>query len=172
MKFFPSGGQQNIEPGQPILSWRAFDHQPVQRGWGWYSVFVGILFGGSVWAVWTDPQWGWLMAFTFFALAAVYFWSHRGGNELHDTTIFEKGIVIGDRVFLPKEKIAGYWFVYESGVEILKLELHGRNHRIISLQMGGLEPDFFREQFSKFGIEEIQDREEALLDKWIRIFKL
>ena len=161
-----------IETGKPVFAWRAFDHQPVQRGWIWYVMFCGILFGGAAWSVFTDPKWGWLMALTFFVSAAIYFWSHRNGNELHDTTVFEKGILIGERKFLPKEKISGFWFAYEPGVEILKIELRGRNKITISLQMGNLEPDFFREHLGTFGIAEIEDMQEGTLDKWIRIFKL
>lgn len=163
---------QMMDMGNPVLSWRAFDHQPYHRGWLWYVLFCIVLFGGAVWAVLDDPQWGWLMALTFFVAAAVYFWSHRKGNELHNTTIFEKGILIGEKKFIPKGKIAGYWFIYEPGVEILNIELKGRNKRQISLQMGNLEPDFFREHLGTSGIEELEDRHEKNIDKWIRIFKL
>lgn len=164
--------QQALDMGEPIFAWRSFDHQPCHRGWLWYVVFCGILFGGAIWAVWDDPKWGWLMAVTFFITAAVYFWSHRNGNELHDTTVFEKGLLIGETKFFPKEKIAGYWFVYAPGVEVLQIELRGRNKKTISLQMGNLTPDFFREHLKTFGIEELEDREEKNIDRWIRIFKL
>jgi hypothetical protein len=163
---------QQFDPGNPVFAWRAFDHQPIHRGWIWYVLFCGVLFGGAAWAVFSDPQWGWLMALTFFITAAVYFWSHRNGNELHDTTVFENVILIGEKKYISKEKISGFWFVHEIGVEILKIELRGRNKRTISLQMGNLEPDFFREHLTTFGIEELEDRHEDVLDKWIRIFKL
>ena len=161
-----------FDPGEPVFAWRAFDHQPTHRGWLWYVLFCGILFGGAVWSVLSDPKWGWLMALTFFITAAVYFWSHRNGNELHDTTVYEKAIFIGEKKYIFKEKISGFWFVYEAGVEILKIELQGKNKSTLSLQMGNLEPDFFREHFGTFGIEELEDRHEDILDKWIRVFKL
>ena len=163
---------QELDTGKPVFAWRAFDHQPCHRGWLWHVMFCVMLFGGAIWAVWDDPRWGWIVATTFFIAAAVYFWSHRKGNELHDTTVFERGILIGEKTFVFKEKINGYWFVYEQDAEILKIELNGRNKRTYSLQMGHLEPDFFREHLGTFGIEELEDRQEPNLDKWIRIFKL
>lgn len=164
--------QQSLNMGNPIFAWRSFDHQPYHRGWLWYVLFCGVLFGGAFWAVFTDPQWGWLMALTFFVAAAVYFWSHRNGNELHDITVYEQGILVGESKFIAKGKIAGYWFVYEPGVEILTLELRGKNKKEILLQMGNLEPDFFREHLTTFGIEELEDRHEKNIDKWIRVLKL
>jgi hypothetical protein len=163
---------QTLDTGNPVFAWRAFDHPPYHRGWLWYVLFCTVLFGGAIWAVIDEPRWGWIMATTFFIAAAVYFLSHRKGNELHDTTVFERGILIGEDKFVLKEKINGYWFVYEQDAETLNIELNGRNKRIYSLQMGNLKPDFFREHLGTFGIEELEDRHEANLDRWIRIFKL
>ena len=168
--------EQSVQPldlGRPVFEWEAFDHHPYKRGWLWYTLFAVVLVGGSGWAIWDDPQWGWLVAVTFLVAAAVYLWMHRNGNEKHQVQVFERGLFIGEKKFIPREKIAGYWFVYGEGVAVLNLEIYTRKEtRKISLQMGDNNPDFFRSNFSDMGIEEMADMHEAVLDMWIRGLKL
>ncbi len=167
--------EQSVQPlalGKPVFEWEAFDHHPYHRGWLWYVVFCTVLFGGAGWAVWDDPQWGWLVGLTFFVAAAVYFWGHRNGNEIHQIRVFERGMFIGNK-YIPREKIKGYWFIYQEGVAVLNLEIAMRKGtRKISLQMGNNDPDFFRENLSMIGVEEMDDMHETITDMWIRAFKL
>lgn len=163
---------QPLDLGKPVIEWEAFDHHPYHRGWLWYVVFFGILTGGAAWAIWDDPQWGWLVAVTFFIAAAVYLWSHRNGNELHQVSIFERGMFIENK-FIPREKIAGFWIVYGEGVAVVNFEIKTQKRlRKISLQMGKNNPDFFRENLSAMGIEEMTEKHESVLDMWIRALKL
>ena len=167
--------EQSVQPldlGKPVFEWEAFDHHPYKRGWLWYVLFCGVLFGGSFWAVWDDPQWGWLVAVTFFVAAAVYFWSHRNGNESHNVRVFERGVFVGDK-FVPREKIKGFWFVYQEGVAVINLEMVVRKgSRKMSLQMGDNNPDFFRDNLTAMGIEEMEDMHESVMDMWVRALKL
>ncbi len=175
MNLNPSGEQQitkQFSPGEEIFSWQALDYHPHQRGIIWYIVFCLVFFGGAIWAMITDPQWGWLMALPFFLVAAVYFLAHQKGAEKHEIQVFEKGIFI-DRKFFPLEKFAGFWILYDETVAIINLQVKTKFRKYnLSLQMGEHEPDFFRENFRQVGLSELEDEHESLLDLWIRVLKL
>ena len=161
-----------FDPGTEIFSWIAFDYHPYQRGIVWYVVFCSILFGGAVWSMISDPKWGWLMGLSFFLAAAVYFYAHRKGEESHEIRVFERGLFI-DNKFFPMENFAGFWVLYDETVAMInfKFKSKRRNHKI-SLQMGNELPEFFRENFAKVNLLELEDEHEKIIDLWIRALKL
>ncbi len=161
-----------FNPGKEVFSWEALDYQPHNRGIIWYLVFCLIFFGGAIWSMYSDPQWGWLMGLALFLSAAVYFWGHRKGPEMHTIKVFERGILINSK-FFPLENFAGFWILYDPTVASVNLKFKSkyRNHRI-SLQMGENNPEFFRENFAKIDFPELEDEKETLLDLWIRALKL
>lgn len=111
------------------------------------------------------------MAFALFIAAGVYFFIHRKGDEEHEITVFEKGILV-DQKYFPMEKFAGYWFIFDETVSVINLQLSGKGDRKIALQMGDKTPDFFRSAFPSTKLEELSDKKESLLDLWIRALKL
>ncbi len=157
-----------IDPGEKIFSWTAFNYHPHKRGWIWYAIFCTFFFGSALWALVSGD---WVMAFTLFVAVAVYFFAHRKGDEDHEVQVFENGILI-DRKFIEKEKLEGYWFVYDQTVSVLNFQLSGKGDRKISLQMGEHNPDVFRSEFKLMEIEELVDKKESLMDLWIRALKL
>jgi hypothetical protein len=167
---------ENISPkfdlGEEVFSWEAHDYHPHKRGIIWYTVFCAILFGGAVWAMVSDPKWGWLMALSFFLAAAVYFLAHRKGDEMHKIKAFEQGIFI-DKKFIATENVAGFWILYNETVSTVHLQLKSKyQNQKISLQMGNNSPEFFRKNFAKMNIPELEDAKETILDLWIRALKL
>jgi len=157
-----------INPGEKIFSWVAFNYHPHKRGWIWYAIFCTLFFGSALWALMSGD---WVMAFTLFVAVAVYFFVHRKGDEDHEVQVFENGILI-DRKFIEKERIEGYWFVYDQTVSVLNFQLSGKGDRKISLQMGEHNPDFFRSEFKLTKLEELFEQRESLMDLWIRALKL
>lgn len=162
----------NFDPGQEVFAWTVQDYHPYQRGIIWYTVFCSVLFGGAIWSMISDPKWGWLMALSFFLAAAVYFYAHRKGEESHKIHVFERGLFI-DNKFFPTENFAGFWMIYDETAAIINLKFKSkrRNHKI-SLQMGKQLPEFFRDNFTKVNLLELEDERENLLDLWIRALKL
>ena len=159
---------KNFDPGKNIFSWVAHDYHPQQKGWIWISIFCLVVFGGAVWAFFSgDP----VMAFTFFVIAAVYFWVHRNGMETHKISLTEKGIFIDEKDFFSWEKFSGFWFIYDETVSIINFQFRN-SERKISLQMGQVEPDVFRTIFEKAEFSELLDKKESLVDLWIRALKL
>ncbi len=112
-----------------------------------------------------------MMAFSLFIAVSVYFFVHRKGDEEHGIHVFEKGILV-DRKYFPMEKLEGYWFLSDSTVNVLNLQLAGKGNRKISLQMGDKTQDFFRSEFKNTALSELPDKKESLLDLWIRALKL
>ena len=175
---------QELDLGQKVFEWTALDYHPFKRGKIWMivfsvivfgSAFIGLFFGGTETgnALWTSNHFGnMLMAFTIFLAAAVYFFIHRKGTEVYKIQVFEKAFVIDGKMF-PMADCIGYWFVYDTQVSVLNLEMKNtRKNQTIKLQMGEKTPDFFRKNFSKLGLEELVDKKESIIDMWIRVLKL
>jgi hypothetical protein len=162
---------KDFDPGAIIFSWEASDYHPHKRGWSWFLVFSLVVFGGSGWAIYADPKWGWTTAVVILLTAALYFWIHRKGEEIHEIRVCEHGVFI-DRQFVSRDQIAGFWMVYDETVSVLNLELKGNKNQKISLQMGDRTPDFFQENFERMDLPELTDKKESLVDLWIRALKL
>ncbi len=161
--------RQAFDLGQLIFDWTAFDYHPHNRGWAWIVIFCLIFFGSGLWALLSGD---WVMAFTLFIAVAVYFYVHRQGDKEHQIRVLKKGIFI-DQKFLPREKLAGFWFVYDETVSVVNLQLaETRGEQKISLQMGKYDPEFFRSNFNKIDLEELEGKKEGLVDLWIRALKL
>ncbi len=160
---------KNFDPGKVIFAWEAHDYHPHRRGWVWMGIFCLIIFGGAGWALWTGD---WVMAFTFFAVAAIYFFFHRKGHESHQIGILEKGLQV-DTQFFPWDDFSGFWFVYDEmqAVSIVNFQKAEKDQKL-SLQMGMLKPDDLRDVLKKVELEELKDKKESLVDLWIRALKL
>ena len=158
-----------FNPGRKVFGWEAHDYHPHKHGALWIIIFSTILFGGALWAILTNGDW--LMAFTFFIIAGLYFWTHRKGTEMHQIQVFEGGVLVDQKLF-PLEKLEGFWFVYDETVSVINFQLKSKYDQKISLQMGEMGPDFFRQNFARIGLEELPDKKESLLDLWIRALKL
>ena len=158
-----------FDPGEEIFAWEAYDYHPHRRGWLWMVLFCLVLFGGALWALISEGDW--VMALTFFSIAALYFWVHRSGEDLHRVRVFERAVVI-DQEILALESLSGYWFVYDEGVSVLNLQFKKGGDRRRSLQMGKNEPNYFRSGFAQVDLPELEDKHESLVDLWIRALKL
>ncbi len=164
-------GKTEFDPGENIFSWESYDYHPYKRGIVWMVVFCSVFFGGAFWAIWTDPKWGWITAFTFLLASATYFFVHRNGNEKHEVHFFDHGFSVDQKQFFTWDDFTGYWFVYDESVAVLNLAA-GKNSRKISLQMGDVFPDKFREIFEKIELPELTEQRESLVDLWVRALKL
>jgi hypothetical protein len=189
--FNPDSDSQNtnIQSDEPVFGWRAYNYHPHQRGPAWMILFCVIVFGSALALVFfsgqsdsenatslfADMQTGNIfMAVTICLAAAVYFYIHRQGDQEHDITVYEYDMYI-DNHRVPIKEITGFWFVYEDNVSLINIELQDKRYqkkRAISLQMGNHDPEFFQENFEKIGVEELFDKKESLIDKWIRVLKL
>jgi len=168
---FRSTDKKQQDLGEFLFEWEAFDYQPHKRGVLWYIVFCAVFFGGAIWSILSDPKWGWLTAFVFAVAVSVYFWKHLQLGRTHLIKVFPDNIQI-DTDVLPLKNISGYWFLVDKGVSVINLELKDKKNRKITLQMGERSVEWFRSQFLKVEISELEDRSESLLDLWIRALKL
>ena len=76
--------QTNLRLGKELLSWVAPDYHPYERGLIWHIAFCFVMFGSAIFFLVWDPQWGWVSAFAFCFVAAVYFWIHKDDNAMHE----------------------------------------------------------------------------------------
>lgn len=159
-----------FDPGKLVFDWQAYDSHPHQRGMIWKIVFSLIIVGISTWAVITDPSWGWLTALAFLLVGGLFFWVHRRGPEVIAISVHTGGIFV-NRTFFPKEAIEGFWFTFDETVAVVNLELRQKNHPV-AIQMGANDPEFFRQNFEKMDLPELEDKKESVLDLWIRTLRL
>ncbi len=168
----PNTNQVRQKYGISLFSWVAHDYHPHQRGILWYIVF-SIAFGGTAaWAFFADEHFGWITSFCILMVAAIYFWTHRNGNEDHEIIGFEKGILIDGRTFFNWDKFEGYWFVYDETVAVVNFEFKGGKGKKITLQLGSVTPEELRVPLKALMLAELPEKKESLLDLWIRALKL
>ena len=161
-----------FDSGPKLFSWTAHDYHPHDRGLSWYIVFCLLFFGISFWAVLTDPQWGWITAFSLCVSAAIYLYIHREGEQDHEVQIFEKGLQIDGHDFIHWEKVEAFWFTYDETVSIINFDLKKNPNNPKKLQMGQVTPDRFREIMKEVKLPEAEGKEESVADLWIRVLKL
>ena len=157
-----------FNPGEELFAWEAYDYHPHERGILWMIMAGIVLFGSSAFFIITEPKMGWITVLCFFIVAMIYFWTHRNGNEIHQVQIFEQGLLIDQRKFLPWERFSGYWFVYDPTVSVINFQYDSKRDQKITLQMGYVEPDKFREIFDQINFPELKDMKKDILELWIR----
>jgi hypothetical protein len=165
--------KQTFDSGKDIFSWESFDYHPHKRGWVWITIFCCIFFGSGFLMLFQGGGWGdKLAAVTFLLALAMYFFVHRNGEQHHTVRVTERAIFI-DQKLIPLEQFRGYWFVYDQTAALIHLQFKNkrRDHKI-TLQMGNRVPEFFRQNFLKVKLEELEGKKESSLDLWIRALKL
>ena len=160
-----------FNPGNEVFSWISEDYHPHNRGSLWIIVFSVFMFGVAIWSYLSDPKTGWVTALTLFLALAMYFYMHRNGREKHSITVFQNGIFI-DQVFVSFVDLEGFWFIYDQTASIITLEQKGKTRSRIQLQLGEESPETLREVFAGLDLLELTDRQESLVDLWIRALKL
>ena len=164
--------QTNFDYGEPIFTWTAHDYHPHQRGMLWYTLFSFALFGSSLAAIITDPQSGWMTAFTLCLAAAAYFFVHRNGHQDHEIKVTPNGLVVDDKSFYAWDELSGFWILRDPTVSVINFEFHNPKKNKFTLQMGLVEPTKFRQVFNFVDLPEIEGQTECLMDLWIRALKL
>jgi hypothetical protein len=165
--------QTNIlDTGEELFSWMAHDYHPHERGKLWYILFITIIGGTALIALFSDPKWGWITSSTILIFAALYFWIHKDGHQDHAIHCFKRGIMIDQVKYIKWSEFEGFWFIYNEQASIINLEFKGNKNQRITLQMGENNPDSFRRSFELIDLPELDNKKEATLDLWIRALKL
>ncbi len=163
--------RRQFNPGNEVFSWVAHDYHPHERGIVWMVVFCGTFFGGALWSWIADPKWGWITSLCLLIVAALYFWTHKGGDDFHKVILTDKGVLIDNRIFHSWEKFEGFWFIYDETVSVINFQFVESPQKV-SLQMGEVDPEKFREIFEKAEFAELSGMKEGLTDLWVRALKL
>ncbi len=172
MKSVPSA-TSSFNPGKRLYHWKAYDYHPHDRGLIWHICFGLVVFGAAVWSWFYGGDLGWLSSFGIFLGAAVYFWIHKDGNEVHQIEFFEFGFMVDGRDFFPWDKVVGYWILFNETVSVIKFVQRSRmGEQELTLQLGDAQLTKLKQSLKKIEISELGNRNEAVLDLWLRVFKL
>lgn len=158
--------------GKKIISWKALDYHPYERGIGWYISFGLLTFGSSLVIYFMDPESSAIPVASICLMAAFYLWVHRDGEKEHAIEIYEDGVVIGNHKLMPWKSFSGYWFLEDHHTRMLVLETQGWNNDRVPLLLGKTKTDKVAKAMEKTKMEHLEDRIERGFDLWSRVFRL
>ncbi len=159
--------------GKKLLSWYAPDYHPYEKGIVWYTIFLLFIFGCSVFFIFWDPEWGWVSAFTFCFVAAVYIMAHKDGHKMHHIEITERCLLFDDVNCFPWRQFKGYWIMDDHGARVIHFEIENVNFvKRITLQLEDTDEKKLEKAMEKVKMKHLEDQEEHFLELWSRVFKL
>lgn len=161
---------KTIDPGELLFAWEARDHHPPVRGWLWNTVFYSIMLGIAMYALWERD---WITAFTFLLATVIYYFFSNKINMVDHVGIYRYYLQVNKRFYLMRD-FEGYWFIYnqQQRVALINFQLKRKSDQKITLQMGDVKPEVFEKVLAVVGLPELEDREERVLDMWIRLLRL
>lgn len=158
--------QTRYRAGEKHLSFIAYDHHPHIRGIWWMVGFCTFFFGIALGFLFFAQDV--IGAFTFFLIAAIYFFVHMRGNQTVRVTLYEHGLLIEDD-FFPWKDCTGYYLLLDEKMDMAHFVI---GKRIIPVQLHGVAPRTLEKTLEELGVEHLEGRKESVLDMWIRILKL
>jgi len=154
--------------GETIISWRAPETAPVERGITWQisAVIVAVLL--ILWGIWQKTV---SFSILIFLISGIYFYYHREKPKIIRISLTTRGILVGN-LFFPFADIAGFWIFYAPPeISTLNFAVKKGILREVSLQIADQNPDEIR-GFLELHLPEFLERKEKISEKIIRIFKL
>lgn len=160
---------ENIDYGRTILTWRAPEYRDVERGPRWMitaGVFALMLISWSIW------QQAYPFAIVVILLAGIYFLTHSHKPKEVSISLTTGGI-LADKRFFPYTSMKVFWILYEpeSNLKTLNVQMRSGMVREMSFQLEQQDPAEVR-SFLGTHVFELEDREETIVEKTIRILKL
>jgi len=158
--------------GKKLVSWKALDYHPYERGIGWYISFGLLTFGSALIIFLMDPESSSVPVACICLMAAFYLWVHREGETQQEVTIYENGIEIGERAIIPWQRFDGYWFLQDHHSRLLVLESESWNQDRVRVLLGENKTDKIIRAMEKIELKHLADKRENGFDLWSRVFRL
>lgn len=154
--------------GKEFISWNVLEHPNYQRGFAWYFCFIAIAVGFLIYAVLTH---NFLFAFIVI-MFGIIFLIHAGREPIVlNFALTEKGVVLGEKVYLWRE-LKKFYIIYEPPeVKTLYFEFAGMRPRL-SIPLDDQEPVKVREILLKFLREDLGKIEEPISEWLGRVLKI
>ncbi len=158
--------------GKKLVSWKAFDYHPYERGLGWYISFGLLTFGTALIIFLMDPESSGVPVACICLMAAFYLWVHREGENEQTITLYENGITIGDYDLMSWKRFDGYWFLEDQHSRLLVLESDAWNQDRIRILLGKYKTDKIVRAMERIELKHLADKSENGFDLWSRVFRL
>ncbi len=158
--------------GKKLVSWKALDYHPYERGIGWYITFGLLTFGTALVIFFTDPASSGVPVASICLIAAFYLWVHREGEEEHEISLFENGITIGDGGLIPWQRFDGYWFIEDQHSRLLVLESNIWNQDRVRILLGKNKTAKIINAMEKIKLKRMRGKRENGFDLWSRVLRL
>ncbi|MFA6130948.1 MAG: hypothetical protein WC730_01650 [Patescibacteria group bacterium] len=158
-----------IDVGDEIIAWEAWDNPPQERGRLWYAIAGGVAIALIVYAVMSA---NFLFAIIVLMTAVIMIMNGLRPAHLQKIHLTSLGIVYGDE-FYPYQEIKDFSIIYQPPeVQILYIDFHKLWRPLIAIPLGDVDPNDVRAALLPFVFENLNREDEHLTDAVKRMYKL
>jgi hypothetical protein len=161
--------REPINFGQIAFQWIIQEYEKYPRSRRWYIIAISLAVLLIAYAIFTSN--------ILFALVIVLFgivlYLHEAQVPLEvNFAITETGIILG-RKFYRYSELDRFWIIYNPGdIKNLYFLVNNSFKSRLTIPLFDNDPRPIREYLSQFVLEELDEEDEALTDKWARILRI
>lgn len=161
--------QVEVDAGEELYSWEAWEFPPHTRSKVWYAVAAVISVLLIVYAIWTT---NYMFAIIILMMGVIFLVGNLRKPDRIQIHITDLGIVVNNR-FYGYEEIKDFSVVYAPpAVKWLYLDFHKITLPILSIPLEDADPNLIRDAMLPYAFENIEREEETLTDLVRRVYKL
>lgn len=160
---------QEIDAGDEIYSWKAWEFEPHERSRMWYIFASLISVACIIYAVWTE---NYLFAIIILMIGIIFLVNNLRKPKIIDVHITNMGIVVGEE-FHDYKEIKDFSLIYAPPeIKILYIDFHKVWMPLLTLPLEDADPNIVRESLLPYAFENLDREEESLTDMLKRVYKL
>lgn len=156
-----------LPSSEPLLTWQATTHVVHERGMKWYIAAGIVLLAGIAYGLYSGA---WSLIVVLVLCGLMYGMLHNHVPALKTIVISEEGVKLDDK-FERWDQFKGFWIIETPINSELHIAPKNRKQDEIIMQLNGVQPELVKQVLGPL-TEEIREKKETLIDKFIRICKL
>ncbi len=160
---------EEVDVGDEIIGWDAWDSPPHERGILWYVIVGAIGLGLIVYAIFSA---NYLFAIIILMTAVIMIVAGLGESKRVNIHLTNLGIVFGEE-FYQYQDIKDFSIAYNPPeVKLLYIDFHKIWRPLIAVPLEGTDPNIVREALLPYIFENLEREDEHLTDMMKRLYKL
>ncbi|MBU0613731.1 hypothetical protein KJ766_00385 [Patescibacteria group bacterium] len=160
---------EEIDVGDEIVSWQAWEFPKHERGTLWYVIVGSIGVSLIVYAVISA---NYLFAIIILMIAVILIITGLRKPEIVQVYLTNLGVVFGEE-FYPYQEIKDFSIAYNPPeVKLLYIDFHKVWRPLVSIPLEDADPNEVREVLLPYAFENLEREEEHLTDMMKRLYKL
>ncbi len=159
---------EEVDIGDEIVSWEAWDQPPHERTRNWYIV-AGVI--GVLLLIYAISSANFLFAIIVLMMGVILFVNNLKHPEEVQVYITELGILVGDE-FYPFKEIKDFSVVYDPPhIKLLYVDFVSIWKPLLTIPLESVDPNEVREAILPYAFENLEREEETLTDMFRRLYK-